>query len=245
MKLKLLVALTIPLILYQGLVSGLDIENYFPSLKELGSSISENISNGRLLYDSFQSVKRVIVGYSIAAVFGVLLGLILGYNLQFKFMKIYIDLLKPIPPIAWIPIAIIMFGLGDPAAYFIVFLGAFFPIFTSTYFGAESFPSIYRNVSSSFEISGIQFFRKILFAYCLPYIFTGLKIGLGMAWMSVIAAELIGAQSGLGYSIQLNRLLLQTQNIILNMLCIGIIGFGLQKIIEYIEKISMPWRVGK
>ena len=101
-------------------------------------------------------------------------------------------------------------------------------------------PEIYKNVARSFEIKNSIFLTKILFFYSLPYIFTGLKIGFGMAWMSVIAAELIGAQSGLGYFIQLNRLLLRMDNVILGMILIGSIGFLLSKTLLFAEKMAMP-----
>ena len=123
----------------------------------------------------------------------------------------------------------------------IVFLGAFFPIFTNAYFGAVSLPVVYKNISESFEIRKSTFVSRILFYFALPSICTGLKIGIGMAWMSVIAAELIGAQSGLGYFIQLNRLLLRTDNVVLGMILIGLIGYVLTKSLEVLGEWATPW----
>lgn len=213
------------------------MNNYFPSVFQIAQTFVKDLSGQQMYIDILTSLQRVIVGFIIASIFGVILGLFFGYEKRLRAFKFYIELLRPIPPIAWIPIAIILFGLGNTSAYFIVFLGAFFPIFTNTYFGAVSIPAIYKNVASSFEIGKVRYFTKILFFYSLPYIFTGLKIGIGMAWMSVIAAELIGSQSGLGYFIQMNRLLLQTDNVIIGMILIGVFGYSLQKIIEYLEKL--------
>lgn len=215
--------------------------NYFPSIFQIFEALLKNLSGREIYLHIATSLLRIIVGFLIASIIGIFLGLILAYDQHLKDIKLYIELLRPIPPIAWIPIAIIIFGLGNASAYFIVFLGAFFPIFTNTYFGAISIPTIYKNVASSFEVSKVRYFTKILLFFTLPYIFTGLKIGVGMAWMSVIAAELIGAQSGLGYYIQLNRLLLQTDNIIIGMMLIGIIGNLLQKLIEFTEKKIIVW----
>lgn len=240
MKKILLIILLI--IIYQVIYILFPIGNYFPSAFHILQTSIKDLSGQQIYLDIFASLQRVIIGFLIAGIFGISLGLILGYDKRLRDLKIYIELLRPIPPIAWIPIAIIIFGLGNASAYFIVFLGAFFPIFTNTYFGAVSMPTIYKNTALSFEIGKIKYFTKILLSYSLPYIFAGLKIGIGMAWMSVIAAELIGSQSGLGYFIQLNRLLLQTDNVIIGMMLIGIIGYLLQKIIESMERVFIDWR---
>lgn len=215
---------------------------YFPSVGEILQAIIILFTTIDFYVDIFESLKRVLVGFSLACIMGIALGLSLGYEKRLRDIKVFIEILRPIPPIAWIPIAIILFGLGDVSAYFIVFMGSFFPIFTNTYFGASSIPTIYENVAASFEIGKISYFRNILFKYSLPYIFTGLKIGIGMAWMSVIAAELIGAQSGLGYFIQLNRLLLQSDKVIVGMISIGAIGYVLHLTIELVERKVISWR---
>lgn len=239
---KTIFFLLLPILTYQAIITIDSTNDYFPSISQILQTFLEDLSKGQIYFDVFASLQRVIIGFIIAGAFGIGMGMFIGYYNKLRILKIYIELLRPIPPIAWIPIAIIIFGLGNISAYFIVFIGAFFPIFTNTYFGVVSFPRIYKNVSSSFEIRKVDFFSKILFPYCLPYIFTGLKIGMGMAWMSVIAAELIGAQSGLGYFIQINRLLLQTDNILIGMMLIGLIGYSLQKTIEYLERSSIKWR---
>jgi len=213
-----------------------------PAPSEVFSALFELITKRDIFTHVFTSLTRVIVGFSIAVFLGVGLALVAGYYKKVgTFLKPLIEFLRPIPPIAWIPIAILIFGLGDTSAYFIVFMGAFFPIFTNSFFGVNSLPVIYENVARSFEIKRLIFVKEILFKFSLPYIFTGLKIGMGMAWMSVIAAELIGAQSGLGYFIQLNRLLLRTDNIIAGMIFIGVIGYVLSWLLLTVEKRVIPW----
>jgi len=215
---------------------------FLPSPLEVFNAFIGQAQHGELWIDILMSIKRVIVGFLLAAVAAIPLAILCGYNRRFgNFVKPFVEFLRPIPPIAWIPIAILLFGLGDRSSYFIVFLGAFFPIFTNAYFGAVSLPVVYKNISESFEIRKSTFVSRILFYFALPSICTGLKIGIGMAWMSVIAAELIGAQSGLGYFIQLNRLLLRTDNVVLGMILIGLIGYVLTKSLEVLGEWATPW----
>lgn len=217
-----------------------------PSPLDLVNASIELVQEGRIFIHIIDSIKRVLIGFIIATALGVSIGLLLSYYKSIgTYFRAIIELIRPIPPIAWIPISILLFGLGDGASYFIVFIGAFFPIFTSTYSGAESIPQIYTNVSKSFELSKKVYIGKVLFYHSLPNIFTGLKIGIGMAWMSVIAAELLGAQSGLGYFIQLNRLLLRTDYVVVGMLIIGMVGLLLHKLIQTYEKIFIPWSIIK
>lgn len=230
------------ILFFQVLSYFFNSNDIFPSPLDVWFAFLDNFSNMTMYVHIFSSLQRVLVGFFIATIMGVPLALLVGYYEKIGFfIKPLIEILRPIPPIAWIPISILIFGLGNNSSYFIVFLGAFFPIFTNTYFGAISLPKIYKNVADSFGIRGVFFMKNILFYFSLPYIFTGLKIGMGMAWMSVIAAELIGAQSGLGYYIQMNRLMLRADNIILGMFLIGLIGFFLTRSMSLIEKKTMPW----
>ena len=216
-------------------------QSFLPSTITIAKAFADSLANGELLQQVAASLWRVTVGFIAATILGISLGILGGtIDLVGKIVKPLVEIVRPIPPIAWIPIAILLFGLGNTSAYFIVFLGAFFPIFTNTYFGASSVPVIYRNIAGSFEMHSYMW--RVVFFYALPSIFTGLKIGVGMAWMSVIAAELIGAQTGLGYFIQINRLLLRTDNIVAGMIVIGVVGAVLVFLVSWLEKIVMPWR---
>jgi ABC-type nitrate/sulfonate/bicarbonate transport system permease component len=222
--------------------AGLYANPLFPSPREVFEAGTGLWASGELVAHSLHSLKRVLVGFGFGAVFGVCLALLFSrVRILGELLEPIIGLLRPIPPIAWIPIAILILGLGDGPAYFIVSIGAFFPTFTNSYFGFTSLPKIYQNVARSFQLSEIVYIWNILIRSTLPYIFTGLRIGIGMAWMSVIAAELIGAQSGLGYFIQLNRLLLRMDHILVGMVAIGVIGFGLNIILLTLEKKFTVW----
>jgi len=214
-----------------------------PSPYTILIAFENGLVTGEIIGHSLASLGRILLGFCAAAVLGVGLGLSLA---RFGFLRPLaeplIELLKPIPPIAWIPIAILLFGLGDLPSYFIVFIGAFFPIYLNTSFGALQLPTRYINLARTLELSEYTYFKDVLFKFALPYIFTGFRIGIGMAWMSVIAAELIGAQSGLGYYIQMNRLMLNTDRVIAGMMAIGVLGFLLTAGIRRIEAHCVPWK---
>jgi ABC-type nitrate/sulfonate/bicarbonate transport system permease component len=192
------------------------------------------------------SVKRVLMGVMAAVIIGITAGLLrsaLPRNFKNnRVLRFLFEAPKFPPPIAWIPFVILFFGIGEISAYTIVFIGAFSPIFTNTYDGAESVSRITQNTARSMEIYGIRYLFYIIFQASLPQILTGVRIGISMGWMSVIAAEMISGQSGLGYSIQLNRLNLQYDLMVVDMLLIGFIGFLLFEGAVLFEKKIIPWR---
>jgi ABC-type nitrate/sulfonate/bicarbonate transport system permease component len=195
--------------------------------------------------NSLFSLERVLIGVTAAAVAGVLLGLLrsalpraVKRNLLLRFL---LEAPKFPPPIAWIPFVIIAFGIGEFSAYTIVFIGAFAPIFTAAYEGAESVPLVWRQTAASMELTGPRLLYSVIFKGSLPQIFVGLRAGVGIGWMAVVAAEMISGQSGLGYSIQLNRLNLQYDLMCIDMVMIGFIGFVLFEAIVILERIFIPW----
>ena len=242
-KIRALFLICAILIIWQFSYVIFQIKNpIIPSPIQISLALKEVILSGEIITDVFYSLKRVLVGFFIASSFGIFFGLLCGYSKKIgSLLEPLVELLRPIPPIAWIPLAILIFGLGDKPSYFIIFIGAFFPIFTNTFFGAKSIPKMYINLAETGNIGAYSYFKDILLKFSLPYIFTGLRIGIGMAWMSLIAAELIGAQSGLGYFIQINRLLLRTDKILVGMIVIGLLGFLLNYSIKIIEKKLLFW----
>lgn len=196
-----------------------------------------------VLNDMIVSLKHVAIGFSLAAFFGVVSGIILGCSKTAKTMfNPILEFLRPIPPISWIPLAILWFGIGDKPAYFLVFLGAFFPILSSVYFGVISVEENHKRAALSLGAGKKEHLFDIILPSALPHIFTGLKTGLGISWFMVIVAELVGSQSGLGYMIQLNRLLLRTDNVIGGMIIIGICGYLMNEIMAKLERKLIPWR---
>ncbi len=213
-----------------------------PAPSEIIKSFFSMLLKGPLLIDIYSSIKRVFVGFGCAFPVAVLLGMVLGWNKQLaQYFLPTIEFIRPIPPIAWIPLAILWFGVSDVSSYFITALASFFPIFINSFVGAESVEKVHINAALSLGASKKLIITDIIFPSALPSILAGMRIGLGVAWMSVIAAELIAAQSGLGYMIQLHRMLLNTPKVIAGMVAIGIIGFLMNLFILYLESKLTPW----
>lgn len=214
-------------------------------MNDLIGYIVRNYDLGIILTNCLYSLSRVLIGVLAAVVFGIVLGLFRSSLptkvKRIKIVKFLFDAPKFPPPIAWIPLVIFLTGIGEMSAYVIVFIGAFSPIFTSTYEGAESVPLVVRNTAKSMEVKSWKYLWFIIFPYSLPQIFTGIRSGISMGWMSVIAAEMISGQSGLGYSISLNDLNLQYDLVVLDIVLIGIIGFFLFEGASYLEKKIIPW----
>ena len=210
-------------------------------------NIINNYQWGDILLNCFYSFERVIIGVLIAIIVGVIAGLFrssLPIKLQNNcLVKFLFEAPKFPPPIAWIPFVILLFGIGNLSAYTSVFIGAFSPIFISAYDGARSVPSIIKNTAYSMEISKWKFLILVILPASLPKIFTGIRAGVSMGWMSVIAAEMISGQSGLGYSIQLNRLNLQYGSIVVDIILIGIIGYLLFEGVGHLERKIIPWHI--
>lgn len=214
-----------------------------PPFSSVLVTILEDTIKGPLLVDTAVSLKRVLVGYSISAFAALLMGIGSAFNRTFSdLIRPIVSFVKPIPPLAWIPLAILWFGQGDPPAYFLVGLGGFFPIFANTFLGMSLVEQGTIKVARCHGATGRLLFFKVILPQSLPSIFSGLRTGLGVAWMVVITAELVGAQSGLGYMIQVSRALLQSERVIAGMIVIGLTGYGLDRLIRWAASVSLRWR---
>lgn len=242
-QLRYLVGIPILLIGWElGVRFGWINGNFFPAPTAVVRALIDLAQAGLLFRDIQASVVRVTVGFLIAAAVAIALGMALGRSPRIAaYTMPILDLIRPISVIAWIPLAILWFGLGDKSAWFIIFLGAFFPIFTNTIVGAQSVAKIHVQVAQCFGAGRWLFIRKVLFPSALPYIVAGLRVGLGVGWMCVIAAELIAATSGLGYMIQMARTTIETEKVIAGMVVIGVIGFIMNAIMLWIERRLVSW----
>ncbi len=216
----------------------------FPSPYEVRKGIFELAHKQLLWRDVADSLRRVAIGFGCAALVGIPLGLMLGwYPTANHILNPLLQLLRPISPIAWIPIAIIVFGIGDNAATSLIFLGAIFPIIVSSIDGVSNVPLIYRRAGRNFGLSPTQLLSRVVFPAALPNIIVGLRIALGIAWLVVVAAEMVAVDSGLGY------LVLDARNsgkrydlVVAAMLMIGVIGLGLDTLMRRLEHIqSVRW----
>lgn len=216
----------------------------FPSPYEVEKGMAELLRHHVLWRDIVDSLRRVAVGFGAAALLGIPLGLILGwYPAVNQVVNPVMQILRPISPIAWIPVAIIFFGIGDRAAMFLIFLGAFFPIVVACVNGVANVPSMYRRAGRNFGLTPAQLLSKVLFPAALPQILVGLRIALGIAWLVVVAAEMIAVDSGLGF------LVIDSRNsgkrydlVVAAILMIGLIGLVLDLAFRRLETFnSVRW----
>jgi len=214
-----------------------------PSPWAMFAGLIELAGSGSLWKDIFASLRRVFTGFAIAASLAVPLGLVLAYSRTWRHLVMpVVVLLRPIPPIAWIPLAIVWFGIGDHSSFAITAVAAFFPIFLNTFAGGIGVDSQHLNAAASLGAGRAAILRRIYFPSALPMILTGLRIGMGQAWMAVVTAELVAAQSGLGFLIQMSRLNLETSHVLVGMFVIGVIGSLMTSLLSALERQLLPWK---
>lgn len=191
------------------------------------------------------SLERVFWGYSIAVFIAVPLGIAMGWSAKIRdVVEPLVELVRPIPPLAWIPIAILWFGIGGKSAAFIIFLGAFFPVLLNTASGVLAIEPIFIEAARTLNASDRDIFLKVLVPGSVPSIITGMRIGIGIGWMTLVAAELTGVRQGygLGYMIMTARDIQRPDEIVAGMLVIGILGLGIDGCLRLLEKRMVRWR---
>jgi NitT/TauT family transport system permease protein len=216
----------------------------FPSPLGVVKGLGELKRRGILLPYIRDSMFRVGAGYSLALLLGVPFGLFLGLSRKAGIIfNPLIQVLRPISPLAWIPISIVLFGIGNEATIFLVFLASFFPIVLSASGAVQSVPPIYLRAGQNFGLSSAATIRRVLLPAALPQILVGLRVALGVAWLVVVAAEMIAVDSGLGY------LVIDSRNagnrydlVVCAMLLIGGIGLVLDILMRRVERLrSVRW----
>lgn len=188
------------------------------------------------------SVSRVYGGFALALIVALPLGMLIGrIPLVRQIVDPTLQILRPVPVTAWLPLAMIIFGLGPRSAFFLVFLGAFYPILVNTVFGVRSVePRLFEAASMLGCIGSAQFFRVVLPA-ALPSIFTGMRLGLGFAWVVIVVGEMTGVQTGLGAIIMEARQLSRTEIVISGMIVIGTVGFLSDQLVMLLGRRLLAW----
>lgn len=225
--------------------SGSDL---FPKPYEVVNGIFELAEHGLLVKYIAASLFRVTWGFGLAVLVGVPLGLLLGW-FRFAFLAInpLIQVLRPISPIAWIPVAILWFGIEDESPIFLIFLASVFPITVSSMAAVQNMQQVYLRAAQNFGLTGLPLFRRVIFPAALPQIITGIRIALGVAWLVVVAAEMIAVNSGLGY------LIIDARNagkrydlVVAGMVMIGLIGLVLDLLVRRLERFDeVRWGYGQ
>ena len=209
----------------------------FPGPTDVAESFVKLAISGKLFIDIGETLYKVLFGMLLASTVGITLGIILGWYKRLETLcRLVISILRPIPPIAWIPFSIIWFGIGIGPAVFIIFMGCVFPILISTIDGVHRTDPVLIEAAQSFGASNSQMLSEVIIPSSLPYIVSGLKVAIGIALMCTISGEMIGSSSGIGYMILTSTNLFDTGSTVVGMLVIGIIGIIFDYIFTKIQE---------
>ncbi len=188
------------------------------------------------------SMGRVYGGFALAALVAVPMGILIGRNETVRaLLDPFLQLMRPVPVTAWLPLSMILFGLGARSAFFLVFLGAFYPILLNTIFGVRSVEKRLFEAASMLGCTGTAQFFKVVLPASLPSIFTGLRLGLGLAWFVIVVGEMTGVPQGLGAVIMDGRTLSRTELVICGMIVIGIAGFLSDRVVVMAMNRLLRW----
>jgi ABC-type nitrate/sulfonate/bicarbonate transport system permease component len=210
------------------------------------SAAADLLARGVLFTHILASLSRVLLAVGAATLLGVPLGLAMGWSARFRFaVDPLLEFIRPIPPLAWIPLSILWFGIGDMQIVYIIFLAAFFPIVLNSLAGARDVDPYLVRAGLSLGARPRELFLTVVLPAALPHIFTGMRVGLGIGWMALVAGELVAAPSGLGYLINNARTLFRSDYILLGMVLIGALGLLLDYLMRQAARLAMPWHKGQ
>ncbi|SRR5208283_230255 len=243
--------LVLPVLLIIGWeVAAMIVNNPFflPKLETvipvLISPFSDILGTGSLVQNASVSIERVVLGFALAAAVAIPLGIGMGrFAVLNDFFDVTLELLRPVPPLAWVPLALAWFKIGIVSIVFIIFIGAIFPILLNTVDGVRGIKNTWVEVSTTLGASERQILTKVVLPGAAPTIWTGLRVGFGISWMCVVAAEILpGPTSGLGYLIMYAYNLGQINVIIAGIIVIGLIGLAVDQGFKAVEKRWFGWR---
>ena len=213
-----------------------------PTPMEVLSKVAEVNSSPKFIKNVGMSLQRIFIGFAIATVLGVALGMLIGrYRLTRGFLFPAMEVFRPIPAIAWVPISIMLWPDNEVSIVFITFIGAFFPILLNTISGVQAVDGVLLRASQCLGARERQIMWYVVLPGAAPQIFTGLAVGMGVAWVSLIAAEMISGQFGIGYFTWEAYSLISYPEIVLGMITIGVLGLLCSGLIRFVGKSMMPW----
>ena len=213
-------------------------------LKLLVSSITQPIGKFTLYGHLYYSLRRVIVGYTVATILGIIVGIAMGTSRYAEaIIKPIFEMLRPIPPIAWIPLIILWFGVGELPKYAIIFIGSFTNVTLNAYTGAQRVDPTLIGCARMLGTSDRDIFLRVILPSCTPQIFAGMQVALSTAWMAVLAAEMVGAQEGCGWIILRGSDTTNIPLVLVGMVVIGAVGLLLATIMRAVERRLCSWNV--
>lgn len=213
-----------------------------PSPGEVLENLTKLAHSDKFYNNMYVSMRRILIGFGIATVLGIALGLLIGqYRAARGLLLPVFEVLRPIPAIAWVPMAIMLWPTNETSIVFITFLGSFFPILLNTIHGVNSVDPVLVRAGRCLGAKELALLRQVILPAALPHIFTGLTVGMGVAWVSLIAAEMISGQYGIGYFTWEAYSLIEYADIAIGMIVIGILGLACSGGIRLIGNLLMPW----
>jgi NitT/TauT family transport system permease protein len=213
-----------------------------PTPAEVLNKIVEVNKSDKYLTNVVISVRRIFTGFTVAALIGIPMGLAIGrFRAARDLLMPICEVFRPIPAIAWVPMSIMLWPTNEVSIVFITFLGSFFPILLNTVHGVHTLDKVLVRAGACLGASELRLFMHVILPGALPHIFTGLAVGMGVAWVSLIAAEMISGQFGVGYFTWEAYSLVAYAEIALGMLTIGVLGLASSGVIRLIGRIVMPW----
>lgn len=232
------------LVVMIGLVDSTRLPTPITILQTIGYKVSHEAPEGNLLGTNIlASLQVALSGFLTAMVIGIPLGLFMGWwKYADRFIRPIFELIRPIPPIAWIPLVVVWAGIGLRAKAMIIFFTAFVPCVINSYTGIQLSNKTLINVSKTFGASNFEIFYKIGIPSAMPMVFAGIRVALGNSWSTLVAAEMLAASAGLGYMIQIGRTIARPDIVIAGMATIGAIGAILSAILSYAENHVLRWQ---
>ncbi|MEW6415163.1 MAG: ABC transporter permease [Pseudomonadota bacterium] len=216
-----------------------------PSPGEVLDNAAQLMHSDKFYNNMYVSLRRIMIGFGVATVLGVALGLLIGqYRVAKAMLFPVFETLRPIPAIAWVPMAIMLWPSNETSIVFITFLGSFFPILLNTIHGVNSVDPVLLRAARCLGATEFGLLRQVVLPAALPHIFTGLAIGMGVAWVSLIAAEMISGQYGIGYFTWEAYSLIEYADIVIGMIVIGVLGLLCSGGIRLLGTALMPWMAG-
>lgn len=243
---KALLGVTVPFIILIAwwfvTANGLIPSSLLPTLQSVKSAFIEATQSGQLQSDLLISLKRVVQGFLMASVLGIFLGTVMGMSKTLCAMLLpLVTTIRQIPMIAWFPLIILWCGIGELSKVVVIVIAAFFPVLVNTLNGIQSTPDSYIEVADLYKLTKLERFTKLYMPHALPDILVGVKLGLGVSWMAVVAAELVAATSGIGFRMNDARSMMRSDKVIVCMILIGLVGVLMDKLVTVLFGLLTPW----
>lgn len=242
------IAIFVFLCLWQLVVSftkvGIVMAGPVTVLGKFVTSLVEPIGTHTIEVHVLWSLTRVMIGFLLGSLAGIVVGVVMGFSKPMEaLLRPLYEIIRPIPPIAWIPLSIVWFGLGEPSKYFLIFLAAFSNITMNAYAGVRSVDPMLIGAAHMLGANDRQVFGTIVLPSCIPHIFAGLQIAIGSAWATVVAAEMVRSSEGVGWVIIKGQDSNSTVQIMVGIVAVGIVGFILAVVMRAIEAKLCSWSV--